>query len=225
MQPLSCSALSEAIVRIYMRALDAGGDPTAAGPAWGAPRHDTVYDAIMDHYTSQRAKGTFSLELLGDVEGPVGRLLRCVRSNVDGSTRIATFASLTGVSPDGTCWAPPTWHFLLHLLHGLRMLLAGTWCTTLRAWAASPQGAALPIQAVYDLVGNLYNVQVPTDLNGMVAKRLATIVTPGAAGPVVDLDALLLLLLSEHNAGACPRAPVLFPRRLTDGAWRACSRC
>jgi hypothetical protein len=34
----------------------------------------------------------------------------------------------------------------------------------------------------------------------------------------VDLDALLLLLITEHNMGSCPRAPVLSPRRLTDGA-------
>jgi hypothetical protein len=35
---------------------------------------------------------------------------------------------------------------------------------------------------------------------------------------VVDLDALLLMLISEYNSGQCPRAALLFPRRLTDGA-------
>lgn len=34
----------------------------------------------------------------------------------------------------------------------------GTWKTTLRAWMQG--GALLPIQAVYDLVGNLFNLQV-----------------------------------------------------------------
>lgn len=60
--------------------------------------------------------------------------------------------------------------------------------------------------------------QVPTDLSGPVAQRLAALITPGTSGPVVDLDALLLLLVAEHNSGACPRAPLLHPRRLTDGA-------
>jgi hypothetical protein len=31
------------------------------------------------------------------------------------------------------------------------------------------------------------------------------------------LDTLLLLLVAEHNMGACPRGALLFPRRLTDG--------
>jgi hypothetical protein len=61
-------------------------------------------------------------------------------------------------------------------------------------------------------------LQVPTDLEGPIAKRLAAIVVPGQAGPVVDLDALLLMLISEYNSGQCPRAALLFPRRLTDGA-------
>lgn len=95
-----------------------------------------------------------------DIDSPVGRLLRCVRANTYNSTRVATFAALTGLSPDGTVWSPDTWHFLLQLLNALRMLLAGTWRTTLRAWGTSPNGAPIPIQAVYDLVGNLYNVQV-----------------------------------------------------------------
>lgn len=62
------------------------------------------------------------------------------------------------------------------------------------------------------------STQTPTDLTGPVAQRLSALVTPGAAGPVVDLDALLLLLLAEHHLGTCPASPLLFPRRLTDGA-------
>lgn len=71
--------------------------------------------------------------------------------------------------------------------------------------------------AVLDLVGNLFNVQSPGDLDGAISLRLAAIVTPGAAGPSVDLDALLLMLVREYSGGNCPRAPLLFPRRLTDG--------
>src|SRR4051794_20668427 len=44
-------------------------------PAWGGPRVDTVLDAIMSHYTSQRAPGTFDDDLITDVEGPIARLL------------------------------------------------------------------------------------------------------------------------------------------------------
>ncbi len=60
LQPLSAPALNEAIVRVYLRAL-----PTVeASPVWGAMRSDTVYDAIMEHYTSQRAPGTFASDFL-----------------------------------------------------------------------------------------------------------------------------------------------------------------
>lgn len=34
----------------------------------------------------------------------------------------------------------------------------------------------LPIQAVFDMVGNLFNVQTPTDLDGALSKRLASLV-------------------------------------------------
>lgn len=61
--------------------------------------------------------------------------------------------------------------------------------------------------AVLDLVGNMFNVQAPGDLDGAVSVRLAAIVTPGAAGPAVDLDALLLLLVREYNSGGCGRLP------------------
>ncbi len=56
LQPLSPSALNEAIVRIYTRALAT----VETTPVWGAMRSDTVYDAIMDHYAHQRAPGTFN---------------------------------------------------------------------------------------------------------------------------------------------------------------------
>ncbi len=44
-------------------------------------------------------------------------------------------------------------------------------------------------------MGNLFNVQTPKDLEGAVSQRLAALVMPGQAGPAVDLDALLLLLV------------------------------
>eukprot|EP00955_Chlamydomonas_euryale_P064200 358891-Chlamydomonas_euryale.AAC.1 len=62
--------------------------------------------------------------------------------------------------------------------------------------------------------------QAPADLEGAVSSRLASLVQPAPEGgvPRIDLDALLLLLVGEFHAGNCPRSPMLFPRRLTDGA-------
>ena len=36
---------------------------------------------------------------------------------------------------------------------------SGTWRSTIKQWA-SLSGVTIPIQAVYDVVGNLFNVQV-----------------------------------------------------------------
>ncbi len=59
-----------------------------------------------------------------DTEGPIARLLRCTRQSC-GTTRAGMFANFTGVSPDGVLWPSQTWHFFLHLLHCLQILLAG----------------------------------------------------------------------------------------------------
>ena len=59
----------------------------------------------------------------------------------------------------------------------------------------------IPIQAVLDLLGNMFNVQSPAELAGSVSRRLGSLMTPGQTGPVVDLDALLLMLVNEYNAG------------------------
>ena len=44
-------------------------------------------------------------------------------------------------------------------------------------------------------------VQAPTDLDRPTSKRLAALVLPGHAGPCVDFDAFLLLLMTEFHAG------------------------
>ncbi len=75
----------------------------------------------------------------------MARLLRCARRQAD-QTRAGMFACFAGVSPDGTAWPPQTWHFFLHVLHCLQLLLAGTWQSTVRAWAAHPNGAQVPLQ-------------------------------------------------------------------------------
>ncbi|KAG2495568.1 hypothetical protein HYH03_006168 [Edaphochlamys debaryana] len=209
---LSVASLTETIVRIYLRA----GMTVEDVPTWGPPRHDTIHDAIMAHYTSQRAPGSFSSDLITDPESPVARLLGSAALAAK-NTKVACFLYFLGLSPEGVHWPSPTWHFFLALLHCLRVLLSGTWRVVTKKWA-TPEGVQIPMPAAMDLVGNIFNVQAPADLDGAMSVRLASIVTPGAAGPAVDLDALLLLLVREHSAGNCPRAPLLFPRRLTDGA-------
>ncbi|GLI60595.1 hypothetical protein VaNZ11_002742 [Volvox africanus] len=208
---LSLPALVDTIVRIYVRA----SGTVEEVPTWGAPRHDTIHDAIMAHYTSQRAPGTFQLELLKDPESPISRLLSSSISQAR-NTKVAGFLYFLNLSPEGVHWRSPTWHYFLHVLHCLRVLLSGTWRIVTKRWA-TPEGVQIPMPAVMDLVGNLFNVQSPGDLDGALSVRLAAIVTPGVAGPAVDLDALLLLLVREYNAGNCPRNALLFPRRLTDG--------
>ena len=62
--------------------------------------------------------------------------------------------------------------------HSFAHAYAGTWKTTLQAWS-TPKGAQIPLPACYDVLGNLFNVQSPSDLDGTVSQRLATIVVPG----------------------------------------------
>ncbi len=50
-------------------------------PTWGAVRHDSVYDAVMAHYTSQRAPNTFMADLVQDPESPVARLFSAALAN------------------------------------------------------------------------------------------------------------------------------------------------
>ncbi|GFR39671.1 hypothetical protein Agub_g142 [Astrephomene gubernaculifera] len=208
---LSLGSLADAIVRIYLRA----AGTVESLPTWGPPRHDTIHDAIMDHYTSQRAPGSYNADLLSDPHSPVARLLGSALQQAR-NTKVAIFLYFLNMSPEGVHWPSPAWHFFLQVLHCLRVLLSGTWRVVARRWAA-PEGVQIPMPAVLDLVGNIFNVQVPAELDGAVSVRLAAIVTPGSAGPAVDLDALLLMLVREYNAGNCPRAALLYPRRLTDG--------
>lgn len=42
-------------------------------PCWGVERSDTMFDALMDHYSAQRAPGLFAIDLLRDPEGPMVR--------------------------------------------------------------------------------------------------------------------------------------------------------
>ena len=83
---------------------------------------------------------------LQDLEGPIARLMRSVKSNRN-NTRIGTFAYLAGLSPDGVVWPPATWHFLLHVLHCLRLLLAGGWAIwySFVVWAIYLCPTGLPI--------------------------------------------------------------------------------
>eukprot|EP00198_Chlamydomonas_reinhardtii_P000344 XP_001689679.1 predicted protein [Chlamydomonas reinhardtii] len=186
---LSLSSLTDTIVRIYTRAEATVEDV----PTWGPPRQDTVQDAVMGHYSSQRAPGTFIADLIRDPEGPIARLLGSAQLHAR-NTKVACFLYFLGLSPEGVHWPSPAWHFFLHTLHCMRILTGGTWRVLAKRWG-SPEGVQIPMPAVLDLVGNMFNVQAPGDLDGAVSVRLAAI----------------------YNSGNCPRAPMLFPRRLTDG--------
>ncbi|GAX78644.1 hypothetical protein CEUSTIGMA_g6082.t1 [Chlamydomonas eustigma] len=212
-QPLSLAVLSEAIVRVYVRQVNS----VELLPVSGAQRKDTIYDDIMVHYQAQIAPGTFKSSYLQDDESPVARLVRSC-PKYEHCTKVAMFCFFLGTSSQAVHWNTAAWHFFLHCLHCLKVLLAGTWRSTVRQWATE-EGTCIPIQAAFDVVGNLLNVQNPNDLDGAMTKRLAALIFPGSgeAGSMVDLDALLMLLVNEFNEGNCPRNSLLFPRRLTDG--------
>ena len=94
-------------------------------PVWGAQRTDTVYDAIMSHYQAQApSPGTFAASLLEGPDGPVARLIRSCPPH-EGGTKVATFCFFLGTSQSGVRWSRDAWHFFLHLLHALKLLLAG----------------------------------------------------------------------------------------------------
>ena len=59
-----------------------------------------------------------------DPDSPIGRLLSSMRSYLD-NTKVSMFAFFTGLSPDGVFWSPKAFHFMLHTLFCLRVLLAG----------------------------------------------------------------------------------------------------
>ena len=117
------------------------------------------------------------------------------------------FGHFVGLTSDGVHWSQESWHFFLHVLYCIRLLLGGArmmprqpvtcaveasymcscrryvvsdlappafskrdalslrsvlsgiWKTTVRQWA-SKTGVELPVQAVFDVIGNLFNVQV-----------------------------------------------------------------
>lgn len=65
---------------------------------------------------------------------------------------------MTQASPQ--CLAVQAWHFFLHVLYSLKLLLGGRWRDTMKHWS-TPHGALIPVQAAMDVVGNLFNVQEP----------------------------------------------------------------
>ena len=50
-----------------------------------------------------------------------------------------------------------------------------------------------------------------------MVNSVAPLIKQSKIGPAVDMDVLLLLLVHEFMAGACPVSPLLAPRRITDG--------
>ena len=85
---------------------------------------DTVYDAIMSHYQGQLAPGTFNRAFLEEPDSPLGRLLGSCSPHL-GNTKVASFCFFLGTSDQSVRWSRDAWHFFIHLLHGMKLLLAG----------------------------------------------------------------------------------------------------
>ena len=93
-------------------------------PVWGAQRTDTIYDAVMAHYQAQTAPGTFNGAFLKEADSPLARLFRSC-TPYQGNTKVAIFCFFLGTSHQGVQWSRDAWHFFIHLLHALKLLLAG----------------------------------------------------------------------------------------------------
>ncbi len=61
---------------------------------------------------------------------------------------MASFLYFCNLSPEGVYWSTPAWHFFLHVLHCLRVLLAGTWRVIVKKWAA-PEGVAVSLAPAF----------------------------------------------------------------------------
>ncbi|GMH45918.1 hypothetical protein BSKO_13881 [Bryopsis sp. KO-2023] len=205
---LSREAITETIVKIYYRKLGAM-DPSGFDDV----KSNTIFDAIKDHYTAQRKKGIF-MDMLTAKDGPIARLLTSCRC-FQHVPKVQMFATFTGVI--GNDIVPPTaWHFFLKVLSCLRGLLDVNWKSAVKAWA-KVEGATIPLQCVLDLLGNVYNAEQPALLE-VVTSRLVSLIRMTSVGPCIDLDAFLMVIMSEHNLGRCPRNPLVYPRRCNDGS-------
>lgn len=71
---------------------------------WGPARHDTVWDAIMTHYTCRTSPNTFDAMQLQGHDSAAGRLIRSAIAAQDGSPKAAMFCYFLGVSFDAICW-------------------------------------------------------------------------------------------------------------------------
>jgi hypothetical protein len=99
-------------------------------------------------------------------------------------------------------WPTRAWPFYLQLLACLKGLLGSNWRATCKAWA-SPGGTLLPLQCAADLLGNVYNVQDLGEL-GELGRTFLEAMVQGPAGPGLDLDLLLFMLVQQHLAGGWP---------------------
>lgn len=76
--------------------------------------------------------------------------------------KVRLFAFFAGVSEEEFLGAA-AWRFMLSVVFCLRRLMLDNWQLLLRAWP-TPRGAPVPVQAVMDILGNLYNTEEPTTL-------------------------------------------------------------
>jgi hypothetical protein len=50
-------------------------------------------------------------------------------------------------SQDAVVWEKEAWHFFLHVIYTLKLLLGGMWKAVVKQWS-TPQGTSIPIQVI-----------------------------------------------------------------------------
>eukprot|EP00775_Hariotina_reticulata_P013679 gene13679-13801_t len=197
-------AVAEATVRIYLRALHQQGERwqqeqhIRQGPAGLVQQlgggSSTLLDVMMEHYSQQQREQqrssallTYDAALWKDPEGPVCRLLLSCQSLASSNTKAALFCCLAGTQQpgaDASCgWGQQHWHHFLLLLHAIKRLTAGSWKSTIKDWA-SAKGARLPLQCVHDLLGNVYNCDLPqlSEISAVVNSKQLRLATAAVGG-------------------------------------------
>ncbi|KAK9811708.1 hypothetical protein WJX72_008766 [[Myrmecia] bisecta] len=204
--PMTRPEVVEVLVATYRARLDKYADTQGQ-----VPPSDTVFEALLESATGSQLRPS-EAQLMAE-DGPLARLLTSSRT-FQNDPKVLTFCRFVGlVAP---ALPPHTWQLYLRLLDCLRRLLSGAWPTILQEWAR-PEGTAIPIQCIMDILGNVYNVDNPAALP-VIAQRILPLVTVSRRGPSLDLDSFLLVLLEESSKGSCPVDPLSQPRRLTDGS-------
>jgi hypothetical protein len=76
--------------------------------------------------------------------------------------KVRLFAYFAGLSPENML-PSSAWRFLLCVLLCVHRLMGANWKLLVKAWPGR-NGAPVPLQAVMDLLANLFNAEMPTSL-------------------------------------------------------------